>query len=134
MKSLAEFIKDQRLDKGWSKRKLSLEAGISHTEIHRIESGERKNPSIPVLNSIADALEVSREEMLQIAGYIPAEDNKSLIERAFPKLKTQKQQETIQKIVDGLARNKDLEDQDYEDLVQQMEMFLDYAQKKKNTP
>lgn len=54
-------------------------------------------------------------------------------ERVFPDLKTEKQQETVQKIVDGLARNSDLEEKDYDDLVDQMEMFLAHAKKKKNS-
>ena len=48
--------------------------------------------------------------MLRIAGYIDDDENVPLIERVFPDLKTEKQQETVQKIVDGLARNSDLEE------------------------
>ena len=107
---------------------------LSHTEVHRIEIGERQSPSVPVLNALAEALGVSKEEMLQVAGYID-EDNESvpLIERVFPDLKTEKQRDTVRKIVDGLARNSDLEEKDYDDLVDQMEMFLTYAKKKKNS-
>lgn len=72
--------------------------------------------------------------MLQVAGYID-EDNESvpLIERVFPDLKTEKQRDTVRKIVDGLARNSDLEEKDYDNFVNQMEMFLTYAKKKKNS-
>lgn len=134
MTTLADFIKERRNAKEWSKRKLAMEAEISHTEVHRIESGERKNPSANVLNSLADALGVPKEELLKIAGYIDEhDDDVSLIERAFPDLKTEKQQETVQKIVDGLARNSDLRDSDYDNLVNQMEMFLTYAKNKKNS-
>lgn len=134
MKSLGGFIKERREAKDWSKRRLATEAEISHTEVHRIENGERKNPSVPVLNALAVALDVPSEELLQIAGYINEEsDAVPFIERAFPALKTEKQQQTVQKIVDGLARNSDLEEDDYDDLVDQMEMFLAHAKKKKNS-
>ena len=133
MNNLAEYIKDRRLNKGWSKRKLALEAGISHTEVHRIENGERKNPSVNILDSLAKALGLPKEEVLRMAGYIE-ENDIPLIEKVFPDIKSKKQQETVQRIVDGLARSTELQDQDYDDLINQMEMFLDYAKKKKNTP
>lgn len=134
MTPLGNFVKERREAKGWSKRRLATEANISHTEVHRIEIGERQSPSVPVLNALAEALGVSKEEMLQVAGYID-EDNESvpLIERVFPDLKTEKQRDTVRKIVDGLARNSDLEEKDYDDLVDQMEMFLTYAKKRKNS-
>ncbi|MDM5332852.1 MULTISPECIES: helix-turn-helix domain-containing protein [Bacillaceae] len=134
MKSLGGFIKERREAKNWSKRRLATEADISHTEVHRIENGERKNPSVPVLNALATALDVPNEELLKIAGYITEENGDiPIIERVFPTLKTEKQQQTVQKIVDGLARNSDLEEEDYDDLVDQMEMFLAYAKNKKNS-
>lgn len=133
MTKLADFITERRNAKGWSKRKLGIEAGISHTEVHRIENGERKNPSANVLSNLAEALGVPKKEMLTIAGYIDDNSEIPMIERVFPDLKTQKQQETVQKIVDGLARNSDLKETDYDDLVDQMEMFLEYAKNKKNT-
>lgn len=134
MNTLGEFIKERRLAKNLSKRALAEKAGISHTEVHRIENGERKNPSVPVLNSLADALGISKETLLQTAGYV--NENQAdvpLIERVFPDLKTEKQQNTVQKIVDGLSRSAELADTDYDDLVDQVEMFLAYAKKKRNS-
>lgn len=134
MTAIGQFIKDRREAKEWSKRKLAIEANISHTEVHRIENGDRPNPSVAILTKLSDALGVAKEEMLKVAGYIDEHDESvSVIEKAFPDLKTEKQQKTVQKIVDGLARNSDLEDDDLDDLVDQMEMFLTYAKKKKNT-
>ena len=130
--SLGEFLRERRMAKEWSKRKLAEKANISHTEVHRIENGERVNPSIPVLNALAEALGVPKEEMLRVAGYKNDEGDVPLIERIFPDLKTEKQQETAQKIMDGLARNTDLKDADYDSLVAQVEMFLEYAKRKRN--
>lgn len=133
MTTLADFIKERRKAKEWSKRKLAIEADISHTEVHRIENGERKNPSANVLSALAEALGVPKEEMLRIAGYIDDKEDVPMIKRVFPGLKTEKQQETVQKIVDGLARSGELKEKDYDDLLNQMEMFLEYAKNKKDT-
>lgn len=133
MSTLGIFVKERRAAKEWSKRALAEKAGISHSEVHRIETGERANPSVPVLNALAGALGVPKDEMLRIAGYKSDEENIPLIEKVFPDLKTEKQQATVQKIIDGLARNTDLQDSDYDNLVEQMEMFLAHAKKKRNS-
>lgn len=134
MSALGDYIKERRLSKEWSKRKLAEKSSISHSEVHRIENGERTNPSVPVLNALAEALGVPKDELLRVAGYKADDgDDIPLIERLFPDLKTDKQQETAQKIIDGLSRNTDLQDDEYDDLVRQVEMFLDYAKKKRDT-
>ena len=133
MGALGDFIKERRLAKEWSKRKLAEKADISHSEVHRIENGERTNPSVPVLNALAEALGVSKDELLRIAGYKSDDGDIPLIEKMFPDLKTEKQQETAQKIIDGLSRNSDLQDVEYDNLVKQVEMFLDYAKKKRDS-
>ena len=112
---------------------LAEKADISHSEVHRIENGERTNPSVPVLNALAEALGVSKDELLRIAGYKSDDGDIPLIEKMFPDLKTEKQQETAQKIIDGLSRNSDLQDVEYDNLVKQVEMFLDYAKKKRDS-
>lgn len=70
MSNLGEFIAEHRLAKKFSSRKLAEIAHISHTEVHRLENGERKNPSPPVLKAIAHALGVSFEEIMQASGYM----------------------------------------------------------------
>lgn len=133
MSKVGEYIKERRLAKEWSKRALAEKAGVSHSEVHRIENGERSNPSISMLYALAEALGIPKDEILRQAGYRSDDGDIPLIERVFPDLKTEKQQETAQRIVDGLARNGDLQDSDYDDLVRQVDMFLDYAKKKKNS-
>ena len=130
--TLGDYIKEKRKDAKLSRNALGLKAGISHTEIFRIENNERKQPSLKVLCSLADALMVPQEELLKIAGYSPSDDI-SPIERAFPGLQSEKQIETMGKIADGLSRNSDLEDEDLDDLYQQVEMFLDYVKRKKDS-
>ena len=133
MSKVGEFIRERRLAKGLSKRQLAEKAGISHSEVHRIENGERQNPSVPMLVALADALGIPQDDILVLAGYKKDDNNIPLIERVFPDLKTQKQQETAQKIVDGLSRNSQLKDAQYDELVRQVEMYLDYAKKNSNS-
>jgi len=73
MESLSEFIKLNRLEKGLSKRKLAEAAGISHTEIHRLETGERRSPSPVVLTSIARALDLNVIQILAAANYLDSD-------------------------------------------------------------
>jgi len=132
MSKLGEYITERRNAKGWSKRELAMKSDVSHAEVHRIENGERQNPSPILLNKIAATLGVPQEEIMRIAGYAAGVEDVPMIAKVFPDLKTEKQQQTVQKIVDGIARNTDLDESIYDDLVRQMEMVLDYAEKKRN--
>ena len=130
--TLGEYIRNRRLDIGMSRNLLASKAGISHTEVHRIETGDRKQPSLKVLCALADALDVPQEEMLKVAGYAPYDDIPA-VERVFPGLKTQKQRETVERIADGLSRNADLKDEDLDDLYRQVEVFIEVAKRKQGS-
>ena len=117
--TLGEFIKKKRTEIGMSRNLLATKTGISHTEVQRIETNERKMPSLKVLCALADALNVPQEDLLKVAGYAPGDDM-SATQRAFPGLKSKKQQETVEKIADGLSRNADLKDEDLDDLYKQV--------------
>ena len=130
--TLGEFIKNRRSELRMSRNMLAQKAGISHTEVHRIEVGDRKQPSLKVLCSLADALNVPQEDFLKVAGYAPSDDS-SAVEKAFPGLQTAKQIETVERIADGLSRNSDLADEDLDDLYKQVEMFIEYAKRKKDS-
>lgn len=69
MSMLGKYITEQRTEKNLSMRKLADLAHISHTEIHRLETGERKHPSPLTLKSIANALSINFDEIMQAAGY-----------------------------------------------------------------
>ena len=130
--TLGEFMKNRRNELDMSRNQLANKAGISHTEVHRIETGERKQPSLIVLCAIADALNMPQEELLKVAGYAPSDDT-SAVERLFPGLKTQKQRETVERIADGLSRNADLKDEDLDDLYRQVEVFIEFAKRKQDS-
>jgi len=70
MSDLGKFIAAHRETKKLSRRKVAELANISHTEIHRLENGERKNPSPPILKAIANALGVTYDEIMKAAGYL----------------------------------------------------------------
>jgi HTH-type transcriptional regulator, competence development regulator len=65
-----DYMKNLREEKSLSQRQLAELARISNTEISRIESGERINPSPSILKAVAPYLGVTYEELLQKAGYI----------------------------------------------------------------
>ena len=69
MSFLGKYITEQRMAKNLSMRKLADLAHISHTEIYRLENGERKNPSPMILKSISNALGINFDEIMQAAGY-----------------------------------------------------------------
>ena len=81
MSNVGDFIKERRLAKGMSKRALAEKAGISHSEVHRIENGERQNPSVPMLIALADALGIPQDDILMLAGYKTDGKSTPLIER-----------------------------------------------------
>ena len=70
MNDLGTYIKKIRTEKGLSIRRLAELANISHTEVKRIEDGQRKQTSPQVLRSIASALGVHYEDLMSAAGYI----------------------------------------------------------------
>jgi len=69
MNTVACVIKYYRKKRGLSKRQLALKAGLSAAEITRIESGLRTNPSVPILYTLAETLNIRSVELLAAAGW-----------------------------------------------------------------
>jgi transcriptional regulator with XRE-family HTH domain len=63
MKTIGEAIKKARLEKGYSRERLSLKAHVSHQNIFQWETG-RSFPNIINLIPIADALNISLDELV----------------------------------------------------------------------
>ena len=74
----------------------------------------------------------ANDDVLVLAG-LKEKDDVQFIQRQYPDLKTEKQQEAAESIILSIGRNTKLQDHDYDDLVKQVEMFLDFAEKKRNT-
>ncbi len=67
---IGTYLADLRAEKKWSQRELAEKSGISNTEISRIESGKRTNPTPSTLRALADALQVEYRDLMKLAGYI----------------------------------------------------------------
>jgi transcriptional regulator with XRE-family HTH domain len=67
--SLGSFIRDQRHKAEMSLRELADKANISNPYLSQVERGLHE-PSVRVLNSIANALNVSAETLLRSAGLL----------------------------------------------------------------
>ena len=71
------WIKQLRKAKGYSLKDLENASGVTASYIHRIESGSRKTPSIPVAESLATALGVSQDEFLRKLNILSSEPKKN---------------------------------------------------------
>lgn len=61
---LAENIKKLRLKRGLAQEKLARLADISTATLVKIEAGVAKEPTITTVTKIADALEISIDELI----------------------------------------------------------------------
>ncbi|MBO2943824.1 helix-turn-helix domain-containing protein [Paenibacillus sp. F411] len=67
--AFGEYLKTLREDQNLSISQLSQAAGISGSQISRIENGLRGIPKPQTLRKLAEALQAPYEEMMQAAGY-----------------------------------------------------------------
>lgn len=63
------MIKEERIKKGISARKLAELCNISHTEINNIEKGSRMKPALLTLKGIEKYLGIPFEKSAKMAGY-----------------------------------------------------------------
>lgn len=61
---LSENIKRLRKKKGMSQDRLAKLADVTHTTLVKLESGVNDNPTVKTLRKIADALEISLDELV----------------------------------------------------------------------
>jgi len=62
---LSENIKRLRKKKNMSQDKLSKLADVTHTTLVKLESGINDNPTVKTLKKIANALNVSIDELVE---------------------------------------------------------------------
>lgn len=62
---LSENVKRFRKKRGLSQDKLAKLSDVTLTTLVKIESGANKNPTIKTLKKIADALEVSLDQLME---------------------------------------------------------------------
>lgn len=61
---LAKRIKDLRKKYAWSQQKLAEKSGLSYNTITKIEQGAATKPTIHTMIKIADAFEISLDELV----------------------------------------------------------------------
>jgi len=66
--NLGEYVRQKREKAGLSQRQLAQEAGVSFSNISRLESGFHLSPSPGLLKNIADVLDVDLAELLGYLG------------------------------------------------------------------
>lgn len=66
--TLGEYVRQKREAIGLSQRQLAQEAGVSFSNISRLESGFSTHPTPGLLKSIADVLDVDLAELLAYLG------------------------------------------------------------------
>jgi len=64
MANIADNVRKARKKAGLSQDKLAREAGVAYNTVVKIESGENKNPTIDTLRSVAKALDVSVDDLI----------------------------------------------------------------------
>jgi transcriptional regulator with XRE-family HTH domain len=67
-KTLGEYVRQKREKAGLSQRQLAQEAGVSFSNISRLESGFHTSPSPGLLKNIADVLDTDLAELLHYLG------------------------------------------------------------------
>lgn len=61
---LPKRLKELRKKSGWSQQKLAEKAGLSYNTITKIEQGAAIKPTIQTMIKIADAFQVSIDELV----------------------------------------------------------------------
>ncbi|WP_046225578.1 helix-turn-helix domain-containing protein [Paenibacillus dauci] len=80
--SFGSYLKQIREQKNWSINQLADLAGISTSQISRIENGKRGVPKPQTIEKITRALNVPYAEMMDRAGYLRPEENQQTPEWA----------------------------------------------------
>ena len=67
-KNIGEVIAEAREKKGLSQRQLAKLANINNSELSKIESGVRKEPSPKILRKISNVLDVNYSDLMYMIG------------------------------------------------------------------
>lgn len=73
---LGKIIRNERENRGFSRRKFSAIIDISDTELKRIENGERQVPNIITLIKICKVLKIDLLNLLEDTGFYEREEDK----------------------------------------------------------
>ena len=68
---LGDVIRANREQRGWSQSELARRSGLTQGHINQIEAGKRLNPSVEVLQRVAQAFGVGVDSLLQDSPLAP---------------------------------------------------------------
>lgn len=63
--AIADNLKQHRTGQGMSQTELAKQSGVSQAQISHIETGEKKNPGVITIKKLADALQITVEELIK---------------------------------------------------------------------
>lgn len=94
--NVGKLITDAREKKGISKNQLAELCGVSHTEIARIESGEREVPNPKTLRKISKYIDVNFNELMYASGLgLQIGPDSLLLKEFYSSIKGPKVKETL---------------------------------------
>lgn len=125
-----QYLREKRLQRGYSIRELAAKAECSASYITRIEHGQRRLDSMANIISFASILDFPVSELLQLTGL---SDSKTLspIRAAFPSIQTSQQEAVISQFA-SLITSGVLSDAQMEQLIFNATAFKEYCQKYNN--
>jgi len=99
-----KYLKEKRNEKGFTINQVSLYSGISAAQLSRIENGKRGTPKAENIQKLAEALSVSYDEIMRMAGYYKSSDTKQEQEQELPEL-SEKDERDIAKDLEKMITN-----------------------------
>ncbi len=103
--NVGKLITEAREKKGISKNQLAELCGVSHTEIARIESGEREVPNPKTLRKISKYIDVNFNELMYVSGLgLQIGPDSLLLKEFYSSIKGSKVKETLVNTL-GALRN-----------------------------
>ena len=75
MSEIGDYLLRVRQEQQISIRRLATLSGVSHSEINKIENGDRTHPSPMNLKAISKVLGINQIECFKVAGYIDVEEH-----------------------------------------------------------
>ena len=109
VRTLGDYIRDQRENSQVSLRQLARQAGVSNPYLSQIERGLRK-PSAEILQQIAKALRISAEALYVQAGILDARDAEGTVPSAVLVDATinERQKQVLLEIYDSFRKENEL--------------------------
>ncbi|HHY35709.1 MAG TPA: helix-turn-helix transcriptional regulator [Firmicutes bacterium] len=83
MSTFGKWLRETRIKRGFSVRKLAMAAGIGEAYLSQIETGQRGVPSARILKKLAGPLGVTEEEIMRKAGYLEPSEKSPAVDWTY---------------------------------------------------